>query len=88
MDLQQQKEKKQREEYLQTLIDFANKLPMNKKQRIEFIIGMVEQKETAFVNKQLELETKDDEKKMPLFVSATGEKKYADEKTSYQSVGD
>ena len=49
---------------------------------------MIENKETAFVNKKEELENKDDEKEMPLFISATGEKKYADEKTSYQSVGD
>ena len=35
-----------------------------------------------------ELENKDDEKEMPLFISADGVKKYADEKTSYQSVGD
>ena len=88
MDLEKEKLQKQRDEYLQSLVDFANKLPLTKLQKINFVKDMVENKETAFVNKKKELENKDDEKEMPLFISATGEKKYADEKTSYQSVGD
>ena len=88
MDLEKEKLQNQRDEYLQSLVDFANKLPLTKIQKINFVKDMVENKETAFVNKKEELENKDDEKEMPLFISATGEKKYADEKTSYQSVGD
>ena len=88
MDLEKEKLQKQRDEYLQSLVDFANKLPLTKIQKINFVKDMVQNKETAFVNKKKELENKDDEKEMPLFISATGEKKYADEKTSYQSVGD
>ena len=88
MDLEKEKLQKQRDEYLQSLVDFANKLPLTKLQKINFVKDMVQNKETAFVNKKEELENKDDEKEMPLFISATGEKKYADEKTSYQSVGD
>ena len=88
MDLEKEKLQNQRDEYLQSLVDFANKLPLTKLQKINFVKDMVQNKETAFVNKKEELENKDDEKEMPLFISADGVKKYADEKTSYQSVGD
>ena len=88
MDLEKEKLQNQRDEYLQSLVDFANKLPLTKLQKINFVKDMVENKETAFVNKKKELENKDDEKEMPLFISADGVKKYGDEKTSYQSVGD
>ena len=88
MDLEKEKLKQQKNEYIHSLVDFVNKLPLTKEQKINFVKDMIENKETAFVNKKEELENKDDEKEMPLFISADGKKKYADENTSYQSVGD
>jgi len=72
--------------YLESLIDFVNKLPMTKKQKISFITQLVETKEESFVSNKDKLETKEN---MPMFYnSETGEKRYADDKVLFQSVGD
>ena len=80
------KELKERQDYIQPLLDFVNKLPLSKQNKIKFIEDMLAHRETAFVKQEVK-EVKKEE--MPMFYNAeTGEKMYSTAGTLFLSVGD
>lgn len=80
---------KSQEQYLQSLLDFVNRLPLTKEQKINFISQLITTKEESFVSDREKLKIEEKKEDMPIYSnSETGEKKYADADTLFQSVGD